>query len=797
MSTKTLKVKGTFDGQGLEKGLKDVNKELKDISSSAEGTKRSMNDVLKDRNATTNYKRQLQQLTKALTDLTIQYRQLSDAEKQSAIGKGMADKIKEMTQQASLYKDAMMDVQESIRAGASDTYLWDAAKQGMGVLTSAASSFVGIMGLSAESSEKLLKTLTAMRVIESVFTTFKKMQTVLQGQSSLMKVINSLTGTSIALRTSEAQITNRLTEAEIKSKIAKAEHWKEVYKQIAAGKVRSANISQEEAALRVHTKQEELDALAIQKDTVATVTATKATIAYKAALTGLGIAAAVIAISALIKALDDYSSKLKEINALKSATVKSFTDLRTKALELRSAYDELTNDDDRVKWFEKNKTAAEAYVGPLKDVADFENKFKDGTSEFIDGLYKRAVAFATAEKYQEAYGKSLDKISKKWLTAGSTYLTEDLKKLYPEIDFGPGSWFEPDENKVAEVNAKITKHWLEQDKTLINLANAYKDAAVEVANFNAAVNSTDNNNNPPEDPKIKAAVESIEWYNNAINEQKDIMNNATIGSKAYIDAMTKIASLQKELDFKKFLIDLEVRPQELDVLKVDLKVEAKDIDTSSLAKDIDKAVQDELDATDWHWQADIDVQMLKDRKQAYDDAIQNANDLQKIWTNIGGVIDSAGDAIGGVAGEMISVVGSVVEQAGSLMKVILEYAALAQMKGLASAMELPPPANIIYATTIAASLAAMIATIISGIGKFASGGIVSSASKIGDMSIARVNDGEMILNSHQQKNLFSLLNNDVAASAVNSFQPGEVEFIITGDNLRGVLKNMNNKQLRV
>lgn len=69
--------------------------------------------------------------------------------------------------------------------------------------------------------------------------------------------------------------------------------------------------------------------------------------------------------------------------------------------------------------------------------------------------------------------------------------------------------------------------------------------------------------------------------------------------------------------------------------------------------------------------------------------------------------------------------------------------------------------------------------------KFASGGVVGGYSYSGDKIIARVNSGEMILNSGQQAKLFELAN----GGGIN----GTVRFEVEGDKLVGVLANRSRK----
>ena len=81
-----------------------------------------------------------------------------------------------------------------------------------------------------------------------------------------------------------------------------------------------------------------------------------------------------------------------------------------------------------------------------------------------------------------------------------------------------------------------------------------------------------------------------------------------------------------------------------------------------------------------------------------------------------------------------------------------------------SGAQMPFPLNIV---AIAAGIAAVIAGI-AMIGSFADGGVIGGNSFHGDNMFAKVNAGEMILNSKQQGNLFKLLDSGNIASNNNS-----------------------------
>lgn len=110
----------------------------------------------------------------------------------------------------------------------------------------------------------------------------------------------------------------------------------------------------------------------------------------------------------------------------------------------------------------------------------------------------------------------------------------------------------------------------------------------------------------------------------------------------------------------------------------------------------------------------------------------------------------------------------------------------------ASGAKLPFPANL---AAIAAGIAAVVAAF-AMISSFADGGIIGGKTTLGDMNIARVNKGEMILNGTQQKRLFSILDGGVSASP-NNITNGNVKFEIKGSTLVGVLKNHNSKMNKI
>lgn len=162
------------------------------------------------------------------------------------------------------------------------------------------------------------------------------------------------------------------------------------------------------------------------------------------------------------------------------------------------------------------------------------------------------------------------------------------------------------------------------------------------------------------------------------------------------------------------------------------------------------------------------------------------------FSGLGSIFSSFGEMIGTETANWATALGDMLSIIG---ETISKLVALASANGVASAMELPFPANLAAVATVLAGIASAVSAIRGYSNeKYASGGIIEgSGSRIGDMHLARVNPGEMILNNRQQANLFRMMNNSAPAGGVK----GSVTFHISGTDLVGVLDNQNRKTKRV
>ena len=156
-------------------------------------------------------------------------------------------------------------------------------------------------------------------------------------------------------------------------------------------------------------------------------------------------------------------------------------------------------------------------------------------------------------------------------------------------------------------------------------------------------------------------------------------------------------------------------------------------------------------------------------------------------TAIGSLMNNIAGATNNSTAAWMNYFSSILAGTAALLPLLASVFRIKAMEGIASQAKLKFPLNIIAMAATAAGLVASIANI----PKFANGGIFTGNNTIGDMNIARVNSGEMILNNRQQRNLFNLLNGNGSANSYNTNR--EVKLRIEGRDLVGVINNQIKK----
>ena len=162
----------------------------------------------------------LRELTQATTDMTIAYRNLTDEEKASPLGKAMQQSIAQMTERAGEMRDAMGDVQASIQNAASDTRTFDQIAGAANLTTSSfqtlqgASKLLGIeMGDNVEVIAKLQAAMAVTNGLTQIQNALQKQSAVMQGVMAIKAGAAAIAQTTLAGATGVATVAQRAFNA--------------------------------------------------------------------------------------------------------------------------------------------------------------------------------------------------------------------------------------------------------------------------------------------------------------------------------------------------------------------------------------------------------------------------------------------------------------------------------------------------------------------------------------------------------------------------------------------------------
>lgn len=158
-----------------------------------------------------NAKGGLRELTQATTDMTIAYRNLTDEERNSPLGQAMQQSIQQMTDRAGDLRDAMDDVNLSIKNTASDTKSFDQIAGAANVATSGfqvlqgATKMLGIeMGNDVEVIAKLQAAMAVTNGLSAIQAALQKQSAFMQGVMAAKTALASMAQQAYAVATGEA-----------------------------------------------------------------------------------------------------------------------------------------------------------------------------------------------------------------------------------------------------------------------------------------------------------------------------------------------------------------------------------------------------------------------------------------------------------------------------------------------------------------------------------------------------------------------------------------------------------------
>lgn len=774
-----------FTGEdNLSQTINKIKSELKDFGGDAQTISNKVEQIDRALN-NSNYKRAQKEIQNVLVTM-------------ERLGQGSSSTAVHLRELGASIVDMVGDARQELRLMSSDTANFDAAIEGFNLIASTASIATGAMALFGDENQNLAEAIAKVQGAMGILQGVQEVSNMLNKDSILMLQLKS------KWQAIKEAATIKDTVATTANNVAEA----------------TSNINSKGAAVAkgIDTAATIIHSSATVKSTIATQAWNVAKAIGKALLgdfTGLLIVGAgalatyAIATSGSSDETEKLNTSTKKVSDTFATTyASSLAQTMTKYQELRNEYINLKSEHQRVEWIRENKTEFENLGLSVNSVTSAENVFVNNTNRIIDALDKRAQAAAWAavaqEKYEKAFKaqQSLKHLNDKVTQTNRTINTQRARaagnntyvdnKRYVSTGQGAKNLQQviADSKKEAQdaiknanqmqvaANKSLGKYGYHKQGTSTNRGTTPRHTSRRTKGSNRNYTAT----------KEVAPEGSIKYFNDKISE-----NKAKI--ELSIDPKER-AKLQKQIDDYKF---------EINKINFNDSVIANGIQDNTL-KDTKDIISEQFSNIKVPTiQAPINNDSFNDNIEGLEklrDALFGLGgmfgDISSQWADLAVLFEQGADS-STLAGNGLTTLGQSLQAIGGqgmVAKVGAVMAAIGQITlGFAQAAASPSVTSTGWGwlAFVGAGLAA-VATTISTIKSFSNGGIIQGINTHGDMSLARVNSGEMILNGSQQKKLFDMLD---SGGGVGNNIGGNVVFTISGSNLKGVLRNYDSKMNKI
>lgn len=724
----------------LSKTVQSVKKELDGVGNSAQKLDKVSVQFDKITKSTMPLNRRVKETSKLLSQMNFD-------------GDFNAAQFLKMAKEAGKAKDAISDTQQVIRAFADDDFALKAVVQGVQGIAAAGSVATGTMALFGVESETAAE---AIRKVQGALA-------ILNGLQTIANVLNKDSYVSIARKVialkAEAVATDKATAAQARLNLAVLAN-----PYVAA----AAAIAALAAAIYVYTRNSD-DATRAQEE--------------------------------LQKSAENFKQAQDRENATLAESV-------TKFKSLQSQWNSLAGDlNGKKKFIVENKTEFENLGIKVNNVTDAESVFGRNANAIIAAMRARARAAA-------AYATMVDNLKDQYAKLGDVERKIKNGESFTESDLKDIGILNPD--AMAGLREDLTlKSFFGGEKSYTVFGKNAADLIMDAATIRAEQRADELNKTLEKEAEeaLKIANETPFYTTSGNKPTKPTKSpkpnqNTVDYEKDSLEALQKQREkLNKELQ-KKNLTDEQIRQKQIEIEDIDTRIAEKEARINAyvkeqlelrkkLAKVSDSATLGKSPASDIANEAEQNTVMpyVKTAKHIYsylgpalakfkkdyaDKLAKDAENVKNKWMNAADALGSFGDAM--------STLGQVAEDEGLQVAGIVAQAIAQIALGFATASAQEGKKGIwFWLAASAAGLAqmmAMISQIKSVTSGYADGGIIGGSSYSGDKLLARVNSGEMVLNKHQQTNLFNAINSgNIGGGTVST-----VQFKLRGADIYGSMK---------
>lgn len=761
-----LSVDLELNAKGYTQGINEAKNATAQYTNATVDLKKETEDYLSQFGS---LRKQLRGAKQEAFNLAAQFSQLSKTEKDSELGQQLAGELQFAIEKAAELEDVMSDTNDAIRNAASDTAGLDAFKESLDVGKDLATAYIGVLAKMTGNEEALKSAISSLAIVQGSFNAVIKTTNMLQKNSSTMIALQRAGVLSLAQA-------HKVSEA--------------------AAKASTIAMKGLGAAMK--------------------------TVPYLAL--AAGIAALGVAIAKYIAKTDKASESAKKLKKeMHDASIQGAKDAQSDITKLNLLYRATQNVNlkmnDRVKAVKEIQRLYPDYFGNLTQEQILAGKASDAYKKLRDDIIACAQARAYEKKIGELAEQNIDlddQIKKQEeLVKLTKKQAEDAKSAENGQVYGTGGI------NMSAVNASKAVSAYEKEKKKLEELNKQKaenikhqeEYATAIDKLTPAVNRINENNNKGSVSKTEAKTDiGLLPKGNKLDRQLDAW---------FKDFNKKIATKTKEsAEMNKGVANIDIlnSPQQIqgaeNAIQKALQVDDIKFDFSSLPEAMQEAAEEAaqkldrlaeamaiagqqrakfLAAGDTKGVEEMDKHISK-LTEDYNKQSEELNNYvgrgQKIW-ELSSAFGSVGNKVGEL-GSLFSQLGDATDDAGVKTMGIIAQAVATMALSFAKALDSCGSWYewLVFGVTGMVQLASMVSQIKQlTAGGYAEGGIVPGNSFAGDKVMAMVNSGEMILNTHQQKNLFDMLNG-ITGTGISSSKI-ELTGKIRGKDLLLVQKNYN------
>lgn len=373
-----------------------------------------------------------------------------------------------------------------------------------------------------------------------------------------------------------------------------------------------------------------------------------------------------------IEELGDQADTVKE--AYDSTLKSTYSDLMSKYDKLRTAWQALSTEQQKITWIKNNQSAFNDLRLKINAVSDAENIFNGNTDAVVEAFSRRAKAAAYAAKLASLYEKQIELFDKKTKVTGD--IAEDAKKSGRKAKAGDvvpegwrnerygsvgrdGVWRFSEQGaklysgtdvstnpQVRELEKQIDDNNRQIEETKKQIASEKVEANKWVTSADIKTNKTNSTHTNKTDDK-PAEKGSMDWYEKRLADIRKKIE-ATGNAERAKTLQAEYESVEKE--FKDFKIKIGVdEPEEkeaktyVEKLQEQLSDTQKEFDNATtiearveaqakindIQAEIDEATKGKLTI-----EADVEPSYItqgsaEDKRQSYSNARQKADRIQQ------------------------------------------------------------------------------------------------------------------------------------------------------------------------